>query len=342
MVLKKLSLSWVSLLVTSLLLMPTNSVLASDNQSVANFNDFLYQLEQEAKTLGINESILASTFSQIKLFKQSTPASDHDQNSQVLTRAQTLDTYLPEKITDTNVITVRAMYKEHKTELDALGEKYGIQPRFILALWGIESNFGAQLVSYPALSVMASLAYQGEQVDVYRAEFFAALKILAQEQLEYRDLRASRTGGIGQIQMKPSQYLAHAQDGNGDGIKDVWNSPFDAMASAAAFLQHSGWKSKETWGRQVKTPKNLDLSLASLSVKKTFPQWSALGLTRFDGSQLPNRSDMQVSLIMPDGPSGRKYLIYDNYLTLLAWRASDYFAISVTYLSERIKYPPIE
>lgn len=342
MVLKKLSLSWVSLLVTSLLLMPTGNVLASDNQSVTNFNDFLYQLEQEAKTLGINESILASTFPQIKLFKQSTPPSVHDSNTQVATRPQTLETYLPEIITETNVTTVRAMYKEHKTELEALGEKFGVQPRFILALWGIESNFGAQPVSYPALSVIASLAYQGEQADFYRAEFFAALKVLEQEQFEYRDLKASRTGGMGQIQMKPSQYLVHAHDGNGDGSKDVWNNSFDAMASAAAFLQHSGWKSKETWGRQVKTPKNLDISVASLSVKKTFPQWSALGLTRFDGSKLPNRSDMQVSLIMPDGPSGRKYLIYDNYRTLLAWKPSDYFVLSVTNLSERIKYPQID
>ena len=147
---------------------------------------------------------------------------------------------------------------------------------------------------------------------------------------------------MGQIQFTPSMYLSHAQDGNGDGNKDIWNNTLDALASAAAFLKSSGWKNQQTWGRQVRVPQEFDAELAALSVKKTFSQWSSLGLTRFDGSALPARDDMSVSLIMPDGPSGRKYLIYDNYRSLLAWNSSDYFAISVTYLSERLKYPPIK
>lgn len=325
-------LSVILLLVTSL------SVAADEGQSSISFSEYLSQLKHEASTLGIAESTLSSVFPQIKLFKLSAPPVVQEPESSV---TENLETYLPDTVSVANVITARAVYKEHKAALDTLGRQYGVQPRFILALWGITSNFGAQVVSYPVLSVTASLAYQGEQTARYKEEFFAALKALEQEQIDYNDLRATREGGMGIMQMMPSQYLASAEDGNDDGNKDIWNSTLDAFASAASFLKQAGWKSEETWGRQVRTPEDLDLGLASLSVKKTFPEWSSLGLVRFDGSQLPVRADMSVSLIMPDGPSGRKYLVYDNYRALLAWTSSDYFAIAVTHLSERIKYPAI-
>ncbi|BAJ02436.1 membrane-bound lytic murein transglycosylase B, putative [Shewanella violacea DSS12] len=324
-----------SLLAIPLLMMSSSGVLASETsfstRSAISFNAYLTQLRQEANALGIDKTTIDTAFPQIKRFKQSTPS------KQTPNLPASLETYLPISVSEANVITARAYFKEHKDELERLGEKYGVQPRFILALWGIESNYGAHTVSYPVLSVTASLAYESREPSIYKSEFFAALNILSQKRMAFDDLRGSRTGGMGQIQFSPSMYLDYAQDGNSDGNKDIWNNTLDALASAADFLKHRGWKSQETWGRQVKVPQGFDAKLASLSLKKTFSQWSGLGLTRFDGSALPARNDMFVSLIMPDGPSGRKYLIYDNYRSLLGWRNSDYFAISVTYLSERLK-----
>nr|WP_295029784.1 lytic murein transglycosylase [Shewanella sp.] len=184
----------------------------------------------------------------MKRFKQSTPPKQ-DPNLPI-----SLETYLPIRVSDANVSTARAFFKEHKDELDILGEKYGVQPRFILALWGIESNYGGHLTGYPVLSVTASLAFESRQPSAYKKEFFAALNILAQARITYDDLRASRTGTMGQIQLTPNMYLSYAQDGNGDGNKDIWNNTLDALASAAAF----------------------DAELAALAVKQTFSQWSSL------------------------------------------------------------------
>ena len=336
MVLNKRWMRVVPLLAMPLLMMSSPGVLASESGNVNGFNEFLAQLRLESIALGIDKTSIDTAFSQIKRFKQSTPPKQ-DPNLPV-----SLETYLPISVSEANVSTARVFFKEHKDELETLGEKYGVQPRFILALWGIESNYGAHLTSYPVLSVTASLAFESKEPSAYKNEFFAALNILAQERITFDDLRASRTGNMGQIQFTPSMYLSYAQDGNGDGNKDIWNNTLDALASAAAFLKRSGWNNQQTWGRQVRVPQEFDAELAALSVKKTFSQWTSLGLTRFDGSALPARDDMSVSLIMPDGPSGRKYLVYDNYRSLLAWNSSDYFAISVTYLSERLKYPPIQ
>ncbi len=329
--LKKLCVCLVSLL----LIMASTRILASELINASSFNEYLSQLKQDATALGIDKTTIETAFSKIKRFKQLTPP------KQEVSLIESFETYLPNTVTVMNVITARAFFKEHKDDLETLGEKYGVQPRFIVALWGIESNYGADLVNYPVLSVTASLAFEAQESS-YKNEVFAALKVLAQEHMAFDDLRGSRTGNMGLIQFKPSMFLEHAQDGDGDGKKDIWNNELDVIASIAAFIKHTGWKDQETWGRQVRVPKGFNAELASVSVKKTFLQWSSLGLTRYDGSVLPKRDDMLVSLIMPDGPSGRQYLIYDNYRSLFAWNHSDYFVLSVTYLSEKLKYPPIK
>ncbi len=310
-------------------------MLASESMNISSFNEYLSQLKLEAMALGIDKTTIKTAFSKIKRFKQL------DSPIPEVSSPKSLETHFPNTVTTVNIITARAFFKDHKEELQTLGEKYGIQPRFIVALWGIKSNYGAYLINYPVLSVTASLAFENQDSS-YRNEVFAALEILAQGRIAFDDLRGSRTGNMGLIQFTPSMFLDYAQDGNGDGKKDIWNNSLDAIASIAAFIEHTGWKDQETWGRQVRVPKSFDTELASLSVRKTFSQWSSLGLTRFDGSTLPKRDDMLVSLIMPDGPSGRQYLIYDNYRSLLAWDPFDYFALSVTYLSEKLKYPPIK
>ncbi|WP_083699856.1 lytic transglycosylase domain-containing protein [Shewanella sp. UCD-KL12] len=331
MVLKKCGLFLVS---CCLIVSPT--IFAQEIQSATRFSDYLLTLKQEAITLGISESTIASAFPKIKRFRKAVVTNDDS------LEGLTLETYLPNRVTETNVLTARALYKEHYEELNVLGKKYGVQPRFIVSMWGIESNFGAHLAHYPVLSVTASLAYNKTNEPYHKAEFFSALKILDNGQLEYSELLASGEGGLGLMQMSASHYLSATQDSNGDGSQNIWSDSFDAMALAAAYLQGAGWKSQETWGRQVLTPEGFDEALVGLSTQKTFSQWSELGITRFDGSQLPKRDDMQISLIMPDGITGRKYLVYDNFRALLTWKNSAYFAVSVAYLSERIKYPPIE
>nr|WP_259650752.1 MULTISPECIES: lytic murein transglycosylase [unclassified Shewanella] len=308
----------------------------ADTENQATFSDYVAELKQDAIDKGFSQQTIDDVFPKIKMFKKALVA-----NKETTEAPVTLETYLPQVVPQTKVDLARAFYKQHYTELEKIGERYGVQPRFIVALLGIESNLGQDASGYPVLSVTASLAYEGGREAHFRKEFFAALKIIEQGDLAFSELKATSTGLMGLPQFLPSVYVAYAQDGDGDGLKDIWSNNSDVFASAAYYLQQAGWKASETWGRQVKVPLEFESSLADLSIKKSFNEWQALGVRRFDGSDLPKREDMQISMVMPDGITGRSYLIYDNYRGLLQWSDSDYFAISVAYLSERIKYPPI-
>ncbi|MCL1058714.1 lytic murein transglycosylase [Shewanella gelidimarina] len=323
-------------LTCGLMLSFTAMVSHADTADRGHFSDYVAQLKQEAVEQGVSTQIIDDVFPKIKMFKKAV-ASDKAQPETKLT----LETYLPRVVPDWKVDKARNLFKTHQVELERIGQLYGVQPRFIVALWGVESNFGKLTGNYPVLSVTASLAYEGRREAFFKKEFFAALKIAEQEQFSFEEMKGSWAGAMGQTQFMPTSFLAYAQDGDGDGKKDIWNNASDAFASAAYYLQQAGWKESETWGRQVKVPDTFDHTLADLAVKKTFSQWQALGVRRFNGSDLPNRDDMMISMVMPDGAKGRKYLVYDNYRGLLRWNKSNYFAISVTYLSERIKYPPI-
>jgi membrane-bound lytic murein transglycosylase B len=151
----------------------------------------------------------------------------------------------------------------------------------------------------------------------------------------------SWAGAMGQSQFMPSSFLTYAVDANGDGKKDIWNTEEDVFASIANYLSKEGWNGSYTWGRQVKLSDNFDVrsisQLEGLSrdKKQTLPEWSSLGITKFDGSPLPN-VDIPASLILPDGENGRVYLVYNNFDTLMRWNRSYYFGISVAHLAERI------
>ncbi|MEC4724345.1 lytic murein transglycosylase [Shewanella sp. D64] len=312
------------------------TVLAQESKLKLSFNHYLSTLKDEAKEIGIDERTIESSFPDIKLFRTA-----QDTNKAPFKEASSLDTYIPERVPEWKVEKARTFYKQYKTELEAIGLEYGVQPRFILALWGLESDFGADTSQYPLLSVVASRAYENPEHDEYKDEFFATLKILEQESLQVNELLGSSKGLLGQPKFLPSQYLTYAQDGNADGKKDLWNNPQDVFASLANYLKLVGWKGKETWGRQVLLPENFDEKHSSSAISNTFSQWTELGITRYNGNVLPKRDDMLVSLIIPDGSKGRAYLIYDNYRTLIKRMNSDYHALSVAYLSERIKYSEI-
>ncbi|MFT5789966.1 MAG: membrane-bound lytic murein transglycosylase B, partial [Shewanella sp.] len=296
------------------------TAMASDANTTdkGHFSDYVAQLKQEAQEQGVSTQVIDDVFPKIKMFKKAL-ASDKGQPETKLT----LESYLPRVVPDWKVDKARDLFKTHQAELKRIGKLYGVQPRFIVALWGVESNFGKLTGNYPVLSVTASLAYEGRREAFFKKEFFAALKIAEQEQFSFEEMKGSWAGAMGQTQFMPTSFLAYAQDGDGDGKKDIWNNTSDAFASAAYYLQQAGWKESETWGRQVRVPDSFDNTLADLTIKKTFSQWQALGVRRFNGSDLPNRDDMMISMVMPDGAKGRKYLVYDNYRGLLRWNKSN-------------------
>ncbi|QYJ84688.1 lytic murein transglycosylase [Shewanella mesophila] len=311
------------------------SAAALASQSEMSFEQYLDGLRQQALKEGISQAFVDKSFANIKLFKKALVS---DKQS----APQSLDHYLSSLVSEPLVEQSRALYKANKVEFERLGKQYQVQPRFVIALWGMTSSLGLDVGDYPVLTVIASNAYRGDNEEFYRKEFIAGLKLLQSSDIEFSGLKSNWSGKMGYPHFSPSDYATYAKDGNGDGNIDIWNNLADAFASTANYLKQLGWNDEGTWGRQVQVPKDISQDLVGLATQKPFLQWQELGVRRFDGSDLPKVKGMQVSLIMPDGITGRKYLVYDNYRALLKWNSSDYYGLSLTYLSERIKYPAID
>jgi len=143
----------------------------------------------------------------------------------------------------------------------------------------------------------------------------------------------------GQHHTDPAERVPDHEENDGDGRKDIWGSMGDVFASAANYLKSVGWRDDVTWGRQVRLPDDFDTSLANLKTKKSLAEWQALGVRRYDGADLPQRSDIEAAVVIPDDEQGRVYLAYANYDALMRWNRSHYFVAAVGYLSDRIRFP---
>ncbi|WP_100642844.1 lytic murein transglycosylase [Alteromonas facilis] len=297
------------------------------------FDVYVDGLRKEALDKGFPEQLISHAFKTIELRKK-VIRSDRNQPE----RKITLTEYLATRVPDWKVAQAVSLLEEHRDVLDAVEKQYGVQKRFIVALWGNESNFGKLQGKVPVLAALATLAYEGRREALFRGQFFDALTILQQGHVSVEEFKGSWAGAMGQSQFLPSSFLAYAVDFDGDGKTNIWSSLPDVFASIAHYLSSEGWRADQTWGRQVSLtdPNTTKLASLSLSERKTLQEWQALGVRRFNGEVLP-QVDMLANLIMPDGPEGRAYLVYNNFQTLMKWNRSSYFGVSVAYLSERIK-----
>jgi len=323
-----------TLLLSSFVANADTATTKSENEKIP-FEQYVTELKQEAVELGINANVVNSAFENVEFLKRSVK-SDKAQPEFKLT----LDTYIPRAVPDWKIEQARAAYKKHYHLLHEIGKAYGVQPRFIVALWGIETNFGRLTGRHYVISSLTTMAYDGRREALFKKQLFAALTILEQGHIEQDKFIGSWAGAMGQVQFMPTSYLNYAVDYDGDGKKDIWNNHADVFASAANYLKTEGWDDSETWGRQVLIPEDFNVELAGLKNKKTLQEWQDLGVRRFDGSALP-KVNLKGSIVIPDDASGRVYLVYDNYSVLMHWNRSYYFATAVSYLSERIKYPRI-
>lgn len=332
-----------ALLLSSQLFSPL--VLANDSPATKpDFASYTSALKQEALSRGYDASLLDAVFSSLQ-FHERVVSADRSQPEVV----ETLDTYLPKRVSETRIRMARERYQQYQPQLEEIGKRYGVQPRFIVALWGLESSFGRFQGNYSIPSALATLAYEGRRETFFRTEFFHALDILAQGHIDLDNMKGSWAGAMGQSQFMPSSFLSYAQDGDGDGKKDIWTNELDVFASIANYLKQQGWDYSKTWGREVKLPAGFDTGYAiqrgSLARNEWLGRWNAsarsmadwhqLGVRRLNGEVLPQR-DISAALVLPDGPTGRAFLAYDNYKSLMHWNRSYYFVTSVGYLADLI------
>ena len=296
-----------------------------------SFIQYVEGLKKEAIALGIDKEVVKNAFEDVEFLHRSV-TSDKQQPEFKMT----LDTYIPRAVPKWKIKQAKEAYKKHYKLLHKIGKEYSVQPRFIVALWGVETNFGKLTGRYYIISSLSTMAYEGRREALFKEQLFAALTILEEGHITQDKFIGSWAGAMGQVQFMPTSYLNYAVDYDGDGKKDIWNTPADVFASAANYLKTEGWNNRETWGRQVQIPKNFNVKLAGIDKHKSLAQWQALGVRRFEGENLPN-VNLNASIVIPDDKNGRIYLAYNNYKVLMHWNHSYYFATAVSFLSEHIK-----
>jgi len=238
-------------------------------------------------------------------------------------------------VSEERVSTGRALLAENSALLQQVAERYGVQPTFIVAFWGIESNYGHLVGDFNVLAALATLAYDGRRSAYFRKELLQALRIVDQGHIAPASMTGSWAGAMGQNQFMPSSFLDYAVDFDNDGRRDIWSSQADVFGSIANYLSKSGWKPGQSWGRPVRVPPGFDQNLIGLEQRRTEEEWSRLGVVLADGSPLPGTATI-ASLVQPAGPGGAVYLVYDNYRTILRWNRSLYFATAVGSLADRL------
>jgi membrane-bound lytic murein transglycosylase B len=295
-----------------------------------DFDQWLKNLYQDALAQNISASTLDAALTGLQPIPRVIEL-DRKQPELTLTVEQYLSRVVPPRRVDAG----RRKLAQNRSVLKEIGRKFGVQPRFIVALWGIETDFGRLTGGFPAVQALATLAYDGRRSAFFRKELLNALHILDQGHIGVEAMTGSWAGALGQCQFMPSSFKRFAVDYNGDGREDIWNTLPDVFASAANYLARSGWDDSQTWGREVRLPKGFDRKLIGLETRKRLSQWQALGVRRANGRSLPKR-DLKASIIQPDGKNSRAFVVYDNYRVILKWNRSDSFALAVGQLSDRI------
>ena len=273
----------------------TSKAAANEMFSDRAFQDWLEALRAEARAKGISDATLDATLRNIAPVMR---VIELDRRQPEFT--QTFWTYLRQRVTDGRIRRGRALLARHRDLLHKILAEHGVPPRYLIAFWGLETNFGDYLGSFRVIEALATLAYDQRRAHFFRAELLGALRIVEEGHIMPDAMTGSWAGAMGHMQFIPSTFTGHAVDYTGDGRKDIWGSLPDAFSSAANFLSNIGWRTGEIWGREVRLPENFDLMLATMNRKKTLEEWSALGVRRADGEALP-QADMEGSIVLPQG-----------------------------------------
>ena len=287
-------------------------------------------VRSEALMSGVSESTLAQAFSDVKLVPRIIELDRNQPEGR-----QTFTQYLQRVVPETRIEAAQKRLTEHRVLLEQVGNYYQLQPRFIIALWGIESDFGRFTGGFSVINALATLAYDGRRSTFFRAELIDALRILDKGDIELSAMTGSWAGAMGQSQFMPSSYRRFAVDYDQDGRRDIWATHADIFASIANYLHRSNWKYDQTWGREILLPDNFDFTLVGMETNKPIGYWQRLGVRRMDGRDLPARQ-LNASIVLPDGTDGNAFMVYHNFRVILDWNRSTYFALAVGILADRV------
>jgi membrane-bound lytic murein transglycosylase B len=244
--------------------------------------------------------------------------------------------YIDRVVSDKRVETGKTKLVENKALLDAIEKRYGVDRNIIVAIWGVESNFGTQPGDMNVIRSLATLIYTGTKAKFAKPQLIMALKILQHGDVSLQAMNGSWAGAMGHTQFIPTTYQSYAVDYDGDGKRDIWNDVPDALASTASYLKVSGWHPGESWGYEVSLPKGFNPAKVSETTSKSLAEWSKLGIVRANGAAYPRPGD-KATLFAPAGTIGPGFLVLNNFRSILHYNVAKSYALAVGHLSDRLR-----
>lgn len=297
------------------------------------FQRWLEGVKSEALSQGISPSTLEVVLSGLSPISRVIEL-DRSQPEVKLT----LEEYLARAVTEPRILSGRQELAQHRELLEEAESRYGVPPSVLVALWGIESDYGRLPGKFPVIASVATLAYDGRRGQYFRKELLLALRILDEGHIPLCEMTGSWAGAMGHFQFMPSTFVDYALDADGDGRKDIWNNLPDAVHSAANYLASMGWKRSLPWGVEVRLPKGFNGTNLGPEAKRSIQVWRSMGVRLSNGRPLAVNWDSEAWLVAPQWPKGRVFLVNRNYRAIYRWNPSHSFAIAVGILSDKIGY----
>lgn len=297
-----------------------------------DYENWLIDLRKDALSQGISAEIFDKAMFTVEI-NEKVKKLDIKQPEKTIT----FNDYLSRSVSSNRIKLGQKLYKEYASELNQIANFYNVQPRFIVAIWGIETNYGSYTGNFPVISALTSLSFKGRRASFFRKQLIAALHILNDGDITLEEMTGSWAGAMGQSQFMPTSYLEYAQDFNNDGKKDIWNDQLDIFASIAYYLKRHGWDNTRTWGREVSVPDDFFSNDNYKEWKnKSLKFWSEKNIKMKNNSNLPN-SLLKANLIIPNKNKSKFFLVYKNFDRIKKYNNSNFYALSVGILSDRIK-----
>ena len=243
--------------------------------------------------------------------------------------------YLDSAVSARRIADAKLMLARYGDVLARIEASSGVPKEILVAIWGMETDYGADTGGFNLFSALATLAYDGPRADYAKPEFYAALRLYQEQHYPLSEMVASWAGAFGQTQFTPTTFFKYAADGDGDGRIDLWASAPDALASSARLLAEQGWKKGEPSGYEVRLPKDFPYEDADTDTKKTIAEWRAMGVQTADGSLLP-QSDDSAGIYLPAGAHGPAFLVLPNFSVILKYNNAGSYALAVGLLANRM------
>lgn len=313
---------------------PLGSFTVAACENTGSFDRWLAEFRREAAAEGISQGTISAALDGMTL-DRSIIARDRRQTF----FAQSFLDVVDKLATNNRIQNGKRAMQRHQANFQRAEREFGVPAPVITAFWALESDFGAGMGKLPVLRSLATLAYDCRRGDMFRQELLAALKIIDRGDLRPSQMIGSWAGELGQTQFLPTHYLAHAVDYDGDGRRDLLNSPADVIGSTAAFIASFGWRRGEPWLQEVQVTSDLPWKEADIAIKHPRAQWARWGITQRDGRPLP-RDSMPSSLLLPMGRNGPAFLAYPNFDVYLKWNQSLYYSTTAAYLATRLDGAP--